>query len=70
MDELQPQVMPIFATPLGIAVVPGAAALNPVVGALLAERATPRAPTPLLNSPSLSEAAMIFWTGPRSRCAN
>jgi len=38
---LQPHVVPIFATPFGVATVPGAQALNPSVAALLAERATP-----------------------------
>ena len=41
MEALQPHVVPIFATPLGIAAVPDAAALNPGVATLLAERATP-----------------------------
>jgi len=41
MAALQPHVVPIFATPFGVAEVPGAEALNPAVAALLAERATP-----------------------------
>lgn len=38
---LQPHVVPIFATPFGVAEVPDAATLNPLVAAILAERATP-----------------------------
>ena len=41
MTALQPHVVPIFATPFGLAEVPDAAALNPAVAPLLAERATP-----------------------------
>lgn len=41
MTALQPYVVPIFATPLGVAEVPEAQALNPAVASLLAERATP-----------------------------
>ena len=62
--------MPIFATPLGIAAVPGAAALNPGVATLLAERATPARADASRQQPFASEAEMIFWTGPRSRSAN
>ncbi len=41
MAALQPHIVPIFATPLGIVKVPDAEALNPAVAALLAEQATP-----------------------------
>ena len=41
MTELQPHVVPIFATPFGVAPMADAEALNPAAAALLAERATP-----------------------------
>jgi hypothetical protein len=41
MTEVAPQVVPIFATPFGLASVPGADALNPALASLLSQRATP-----------------------------
>lgn len=40
MTALQPNIVPIFATPFCVAEVPGAGTLNPAAAALLAERAT------------------------------
>ena len=48
---LQLQVIPIFATPFGVAVVPEADVLNPPVAALLAERATPERADPANHQP-------------------
>lgn len=64
MAALQPQVMPIFATPLGIAEVPGAEALNPTVAALLNERATPQRADPAHHQAFtyLSRDDLLDWT--------
>lgn len=46
MTEFQPHVVPIFAMPFGMAVVPGAETFNPEVAALLSQRATPERADP------------------------
>ena len=46
MTAPKPHVVPIFATPFGMAAVPEAEALNPAVAALLAARATPERADP------------------------
>lgn len=51
MSAFQPQVVPIFATPLGLATVPDAADLNPAVAMLFAERATPERADPASRQP-------------------
>ncbi len=47
MAVLAPQVVPIFATPFGVAGIEDAAALNPVLAALFASRATAQWRDPL-----------------------
>ena len=56
--------MPIFATPLGIAEVPGGEALNPIVAALLTERATPARADPAHHQAFtyLSRDDLLDWT--------
>lgn len=46
MSAPKPSVVPIFATPFGMAAVPEAEALNPAVAALLGARATPERADP------------------------
>ena len=46
MTAFQPHVVPIFATPFGLATVPDAESLNPIVAALFAERAEPERADP------------------------
>jgi len=46
MTPLAPHVVPIFATPFGVVTLPEAEALNPLLAALFAERATPERRAP------------------------
>jgi hypothetical protein len=51
MAMAAPHVVPIFATPFGVAAVPDAETLNPALAALLAERATPARADPSHRQP-------------------
>lgn len=64
MAAPQPHIVPIFATPLGIAKVPGAEALNPAVASLLAEQATPARADPTNHQPFTyrSRDDLLQWT--------
>lgn len=63
MAGFDPLVLPIFATPLGFATVPGSEALNPSVARLLAERATPEHADPSSRPPMLycSQSDLFEW---------
>ena len=64
MAALQPHVVPIFATPLGLVALPEAPALNAPVAALLAERATPARADPADSQPFtyLSRDDLLEWS--------
>lgn len=64
MTPFDPLVVPIFATPFGRALVPGADSLNPQVAALFAERATPDRADPAGREPWMyrSRDDLLQWT--------
>ena len=63
MTPIQPQVVPIFATPLGLANLPGAAELNPPVAALFSVRATAERADPASRLPLMyrSRDDLLQW---------
>jgi len=63
MTAFEPQVVPIFATPLGLATVPDAADLNSVVAMLFTERATPERADPASRQPLMyrSRDDLLSW---------
>lgn len=63
MTVFKPHVVPIFATPFGLATVPDAEILNPAVAALFAARATPERADPAGRPPSMyrSRDDLLEW---------
>ena len=63
MTIFQPQVVPIFATPFGLATVPDTGNLNPAAAALFAERATPEHADPASRPPLMyrSRGDLLEW---------
>lgn len=63
MTAFQPQVVPIFATPLGLATVADAAELNPAVAALFTESANPDRADPASRQPLMyrSRDDLLAW---------
>ena len=64
MSAPKPSVVPIFATPFGMAAVPEAEAPNPAVAALLGARATPERADPALHQAFTfrSRDDLLEWT--------
>lgn len=64
MTVFDPLVVPIFATPFGLATVPDAAELNSVVTTLFAERATAERADPASRPPTMfcSRDDLLQWT--------
>jgi hypothetical protein len=64
MTALQPEVVPIFATPFGFSAVPGAESFNPEVARILTERATPERADPVNRQAFTyrSRDDLIDWT--------
>ena len=63
MTAFDPLVMPIFATPFGLATVPEAAELNPAAVQLFAERAVPERADPASRDPLMfrSRDDLLQW---------
>ena len=63
MNGFQPQVVPIFATPLGFASVPHAELLNPPAAALFAARAAAERADPASRPPAMfrSRGDLLEW---------
>ena len=63
MTAFDPLVVPIFATPFGLATVPDAAELNPAAAQLFAERALPERADPASRPPQMfrSREDLLQW---------
>ena len=64
MTGFEPHVVPIFATPFGLASVPEAASLNPIVATLFAAHATPERSDPSSRQEFMyrSRDDLLDWT--------